>query len=66
MFYTEIKTSRVDFRIFSIVSLVKKDRKTTFLIKTSVKIKDLARVFLHHVKKHLPLQTLHYYEFEMD
>ena len=35
MFYTEILTQKVEFLICSLVSLMKKDHKTTFLVRFS-------------------------------
>ena len=35
-FYTEILTRKVELWLFSLVSFVKKDHKTTFLVKISV------------------------------
>ena len=43
-FYTEILTGKVEFRICSLVSLVKKHHKATFLVKISVQKITIKRI----------------------
>ena len=47
MFYTEILTRKVELQIFTLVSLIKKYHKTTFLVNISVQKITIFTTFFH-------------------